>query len=83
MEEIGRKRGCLVRGGQVDYVKAATIILNELRDATIGRITLETPEMVAIEKVETAKIVAEKEERKKMVEELQKAKKRQRRRKNS
>ncbi|GAB1621549.1 ribosome biogenesis GTPase YlqF [Agarivorans albus] len=83
MEEIGRKRGCLVRGGQVDYVKAATIILNELRDATIGRITLETPEMVAVEKVETAKIVAEKEERKKMVEELQKAKKRQRRRKNS
>uniref|UniRef100_UPI003D01279C ribosome biogenesis GTPase YlqF n=1 Tax=Agarivorans sp. TaxID=1872412 RepID=UPI003D01279C len=79
MEEIGRRRGCLVRGGQVDYVKAATIILNELRDATIGRISLETPAMVAIEKIETEKLVAEKEEKKKLIAELQKNKKRRRR----
>ncbi len=79
MEEIGRRRGCLVRGGQVDYVKAATIILNELRDATIGRISLETPTMVAVEKIETEKLIAEKEEKKKFIAEQQKKKKRRRR----
>lgn len=41
MEEIGRKRGCLVRGGEIDYTKVANIILDEFRTAKIGAITLE------------------------------------------
>lgn len=42
MEEIGRKRGCLVRGGEVDDTKVANIVLEEFRSGKIGRITLET-----------------------------------------
>lgn len=41
MEEIGRKRGCLVRGGEVDYTKVANIILDDFRNGKIGLITLE------------------------------------------
>ena len=41
LEEIGRKRGCLVRGGEVDYTKVANIVLDEFRTAKIGAITLE------------------------------------------
>ena len=40
MEEIGRKRGCLVRGGEVDYTKVANIILDDFRTGKIGLITL-------------------------------------------
>lgn len=41
MEEIGRKRGCLVRGGEIDYTKVANILLDEFRSGKIGNITLE------------------------------------------
>ena len=41
MDEIGRKRGCLVRGGEVDYTKVANIVLDEFRNGKIGNITLE------------------------------------------
>lgn len=43
-EEIGRKRGCLVRGGEVDYTKIANIVLDEFRSGKIGNITLEKVE---------------------------------------
>ncbi|QHW30087.1 ribosome biogenesis GTPase YlqF [Paenibacillus rhizovicinus] len=43
MEDIGRKRGCLVSGGRVDLEKASGVILRELRAGNLGRITLETP----------------------------------------
>ncbi len=41
MEQIGKKRGALVSGGKVDNKKVANIILQDFRDAKIGRITLE------------------------------------------
>lgn len=41
LEEIGRKRGCLVKGGEVDYTKVANILFEELRSGKIGRLTLE------------------------------------------
>ena len=41
---IGRKRGCLVKGGIVDTDKASRIILTELRDGKFGGICLEVPE---------------------------------------
>lgn len=41
LEEIGRKRGCLVKGGEIDYTKVANIILDEFRSGKIGNITLE------------------------------------------
>ncbi|MFD0587850.1 ribosome biogenesis GTPase YlqF [Paenibacillus sp. GCM10027627] len=43
MEEIGRRRGCLIGGGRVDLEKASGIILRDLRAGKLGRITLEAP----------------------------------------
>ncbi|NLP14467.1 MAG: ribosome biogenesis GTPase YlqF [Clostridium sp.] len=44
LEEAGRKRGCLVSGGEVDLTRISSIVLDELRGGKIGRITLEKPE---------------------------------------
>lgn len=44
MEEIGKKRGALIKGGEIDYAKISNIILDEFRKGIIGRITLEYPE---------------------------------------
>lgn len=41
--EIGRRRGCLVKGGGIDLEKAALILLHDYRTGTLGRISLETP----------------------------------------
>jgi ribosome biogenesis GTPase A len=43
MEDIGRRRGCLMGGGRVDLEKASGIILRDLRAGKLGRITLEAP----------------------------------------
>jgi ribosome biogenesis GTPase A len=44
MEEIGKKRGCLLRGGEIDYEKVAELLLHELRAGRLGRISFEFPE---------------------------------------
>lgn len=44
LDEIGRKRGCLVSGGHIDYDKVAELILRELRGGKLGRISLERPD---------------------------------------
>ena len=41
MLEIGRKRGAIISGGQIDEEKTARIILDEFKNGKIGRITLE------------------------------------------
>ena len=61
LEMIGAKRGCLRAGGLVELDRAAKIVLTEFRDITIGRITLETPEMMEAELIEMAEIRAKKE----------------------
>lgn len=43
LEEIARKRGCLKKGEELDYEKAAGIILEEFRNGKLGRISLEQP----------------------------------------
>jgi len=43
IESIGRLRGCLRAGGQVELDKACKILINEFRLGTLGRITLENP----------------------------------------
>ncbi|MCI5893402.1 MAG: ribosome biogenesis GTPase YlqF, partial [Clostridiales bacterium] len=43
LEAIGRKRGCVISGGEIDTFRAANIVLNDFRSASIGRITLELP----------------------------------------
>lgn len=43
LEAIGRKRGCLVAGGEVDLSRASELLVRELRGGQLGRISLETP----------------------------------------
>lgn len=42
-ELVGRKRGFLISGGEVDYTRTAVMLLDEFRGAKIGRLSLETP----------------------------------------
>lgn len=41
---IGRKRGFLIQGGEVNTERTAAMLLDEFRSAKIGRITLEYPQ---------------------------------------
>lgn len=41
MDNIARKRGCIMKGNEIDYERVATIILNEFRDNQFGDISLE------------------------------------------
>lgn len=43
LQEIGKKRGCIQRGGIVNTEKAAEIFLNDLRGGMIGRVSFEYP----------------------------------------
>ncbi|PLX89301.1 MAG: ribosome biogenesis GTPase YlqF [Desulfuromonas sp.] len=57
LEQIGRRRGCLLSGGEVDSHRAAEIFLRELRSGVLGRISLETPEDVATSETDETGIV--------------------------
>jgi ribosome biogenesis GTPase A len=69
LETIGRQRGCLRGGGQVDLNKVSVLFLNELRAGALGPISLETPSHMEAEEIEVQKVKEEKirkdEERKK------------------
>ena len=41
LETIGRKRGCLVKGGVIDMEKAQNIVLNEFRAGKLGNVSLD------------------------------------------
>ncbi len=43
LQDIARKRGGLRAGGAVDLHRGAEVLLHELRDGKLGRLTLETP----------------------------------------
>ena len=43
LEAIGRKRGFLISGGEINTERTATMLLDEFRSAKIGRITLDLP----------------------------------------
>ena len=57
LEQLGARRGCLRRGGGVDLQKVSTILVNEFRAGTLGRITLETTAMIQAEE----QMIAEKQ----------------------
>ena len=44
VERIGRSRGCLIAGGQLDQQRTSELLLRELRAGLIGRVSLESPE---------------------------------------
>jgi ribosome biogenesis GTPase A len=68
LEAIGRKRGCIVSGGQIDLEKVSRLLLSELRAGDLGGICMETPEGYTEEcaqvVVKRAEKVAKKEARK-------------------
>lgn len=43
LEMIGRKRGMLISGGEIDYERASVMLLDEYRGGKLGRLTLEFP----------------------------------------
>lgn len=68
LETVGQSRGKLRAGGRVDLEDISRVIIGEFRAGTLGRITLETPEMAkaeALEAVEKAKERAAKKAKRK------------------
>ena len=41
---IGKKRGCLVSGGEVDYDKVSSLIIRDLREGKLGKVTFDEVE---------------------------------------
>ncbi len=68
LEAVGRKRGGLRPGGIIDMHKASEVLLHDLRAGALGRISMETPEMIKAAQAEAeaaalaAAEAAEKEE---------------------
>ncbi len=50
LELAAAKRGALMAGGRVNLHKICEVLINELRCGKLGRISLETPEMLVLEK---------------------------------
>lgn len=48
MIKIAKKRGCIIKKGDIDYSKVSSIILDEFRKGIIGNITLELPKEVRV-----------------------------------
>ena len=44
LEKVGRKRGMVISGGEIDTERAAITVVDEYRAGKLGRITLEIPE---------------------------------------
>ena len=47
LEKAGRRRGFMVRGGEVDTERMAKVLLDEFRGGRLGRFTLELPEDIS------------------------------------
>ena len=43
LELIGKKRGFLIKGGEIDYERTAIMLCDEFRGGRLGKITLELP----------------------------------------
>ena len=43
LELIGKKRGFLIKGGEIDYERTAVMLCDELRGGKLGKISLELP----------------------------------------
>ncbi len=64
LTDIGQRRGCLIRGGRVDLDRAAKVVISDIRDGRLGRITWETPQMIEAEMIEVARMREEKARKK-------------------
>ncbi len=43
LEQVAKARACLLKGGELDLAKAASILLDDFRSGRLGKITLELP----------------------------------------
>lgn len=43
LEMVAKARGCMKKGDELDYGKAASLVIDEFRSGTIGRFTIEDP----------------------------------------
>ena len=41
LDEIGKKRGCLISGGTIDYDRVFNLFLNDLRNGQLGRLSFD------------------------------------------
>jgi len=64
IETIGRQRGCLRAGGQIELDKACKILINEYRLGMLGPITLEKPDHFEQEVITAEKAAKQKEQEK-------------------
>ena len=46
LQQAGKRRGFLLRGGEIDTERMARILLDEFRGGVLGRITLESVDSV-------------------------------------
>jgi ribosome biogenesis GTPase A len=60
LEMAAAQRGALRAGGRVNLHKICEVLINELRSGKLGRITLETPEMIEVEEADMAAAVIKK-----------------------
>lgn len=42
LEEIARRRGCLLPGGAIDWERARRVVLNDFQDGRLGKLTLDS-----------------------------------------
>ncbi len=68
-EVAGRNRGCVRAGNKIDTYRMSEILINELRSGTLGRISMETPEMREAEEAVVAEQRLAAEEKKTAKEE--------------
>lgn len=61
LDAVGKKRGALQAGGKINPQKAAELVIHDFRSASMGRITLETPEEFAIWLAHGKKVDAERQ----------------------
>jgi ribosome biogenesis GTPase A len=60
LDMAAASRGALTAGGRVNMHKICELLVNEFRSGKIGRISLETPAMIAVEESEMAELAAKK-----------------------
>ena len=54
--DIGKRRGMMLRGGEIDTERCSKMLLEEFRSATIGRLTLERPQEKCFNTTKTTNI---------------------------
>lgn len=47
LADLAKNRGCIQKGNELDYEKAAFLLLDDFRNARLGRITIERPDEFA------------------------------------